>query len=267
MSGSFGFSGGQLVIQKDGRTVLSTSGTLVQFLTTERTFSQNCAFPDVPKGEIYFYGYDVNYSALAGGYNYAFTNISTVGARPQEWSNQIVLGAVPAGADIFWGRISLTRTVSPSHAWGNESLTPRVVQGQYMQITGSILLEQVRGLSRVLSVFISGGNLIADLQQSCGPVSGNFGTWGSPLAEGSSARGGENSAPSGAGRLVYAGNPGLTGTGTVENFYSSSPFIPDLVGTAVRFQNGGTNESPYSDPTNYASTYAITVRGRFGRRS
>src|SRR5690606_38391456 len=117
-------------------------------------FSQNCVYPDVPKGEIYLFAYDVDYSSLAAGYGYTFTNASCVGAQPQEWESQLVLGSAPDGADIFWGKVSLTRTVNPSHSWGDESLTPRVVQGQYMQITGSMLLEQARGLSRVLSVFI-----------------------------------------------------------------------------------------------------------------
>src|SRR5690606_16048208 len=102
----------------------------------------------------------------ASKWNYLFNNASCVGAMPQEWSNSIVLGPAPAGADIFVGRISLDRTVSPSHSWANESLTPRVPMGQSIQITGSLLLEQVRGFCRSLSVYISGGNLIVDMQQS-----------------------------------------------------------------------------------------------------
>lgn len=264
MSGFVGYVGGQLIIEKDDRLVLSTGDTLVQFLTAEQTFSQNCAFPDVPKGEIYVWEYDVR--NIPGGYNVVVDNVSCVGARPQDWETQIVLGTVPAGADIFWGKITLSRIVGPSHPWGNESLATRVTQNQAMQITGSMLLEQVRGLSRVLSVFISGGNLVVDMQQSCGPVSGNFGAWGQPLAEFTSTIGGTNSAPSGAGKYVHTAHTGFTGSNILTKF--SSTFPEETVLTFVqRFQNGAANEAPYSDPTNYGVTYAITVKGRFGRRS
>jgi hypothetical protein len=265
MSGFLGYKDGELVIEKDDRLTFATGDRLVQFLTTEQTFTQNCVFPDVPKGELYIFEYDIDYTSLGSSYGYTFRNASCVGARPQEWDDQIVLGAVPDGADIFWGKISLTRTVSPTHSWGTESMTPRVVQGQYMQLTGSILLEQVRGLSRVLSVFIEDGNLIADLQQSCGPAAGNFGQWGVPIAMATTALGGQNLAPSGAGKYVATAHAGFTGTGTTTSY--SGGFGTSIVDLATAYYNGGANEAPYSDPTNYGATYAITVKGRFGRRS
>ncbi|QDZ10512.1 hypothetical protein [Devosia ginsengisoli] len=266
MSGFVGYVGGQLVIEKDDRLVLSTGDTLVQFLTSEQTFSRNCVFPDVPKGEGYVYNFDVDYSALAESYGYVFNNASCVLAKPQEWENQITLGAIPDGADIFWGKALLNRTVGPSHSWGVESLTPRIRMNDYIQITGSFLLEQVRGLSRALSVFISGDNLIVDLQQSCGPAAGNFGNWGQTMAPEADRRGGNVSAPSGAGKYVHTAHNGFTGSGTVDDYSNTFP-VPTLVTIAAQYQNGGVNEAPYSDPTDYGVTYALTVKGRFGRRS
>ena len=266
MSGFVGFVGGQLIIEKDDRLVMSTGDTLVQFLTTEQTFSRNCVFPDVPKGEGYQFFFDIDYSALAESYGCVFSNASVVLARPQEWENQLVLGAVPDGADIFWGKALLNRTVGPSHAWSVESLVPRVRMNDYIQITGSFLLEQVRALTRVLSVFISGGNLIVDLQQSCGPVSGNFVNWGQTMAPEADRRGGSNTAVSGAGKYVHTAHNGFSFSGSFDDYSSTFP-VPTVVSTAAQFQNGGVNEAPYSDVTNYGVTYALTVKGRFGRRS
>ncbi|MHA6690606.1 hypothetical protein [Devosia sp. A449] len=264
MSGSFGIESGQIVVRKDGRTVLTTGNSLVQFLTSEQTFAANAVFPDVPKGEIYMLQWNILYSASK--WNYLFNNASCVGARPQEWTNSIVLGPVPAGADTFIGRVRLNRTVSPTHSWANEALVPRVTQNEFVQLTGSILLEQVRGFCRSLSVYISGGNLIVDMQQSCGPISGNFVTWGN-FIEGGNSLGGENSVPSGAGKYVHTAHAGFTATGITDNWTTSNPFIDSVVGTYTKMRNGGSSEAPYSDPTNYGSTYAITVQGRFGRRS
>ncbi|MEO9297558.1 hypothetical protein [Devosia alba] len=265
MAGAVGYVDGELVITKDGRTVLTTMGKLIQFLTTEQTFTTSAVYPDVPKGEGYVWEYHV--VKEPGGYSVAVDNSSSVLARPQEWTNQLVLGAVPAGADIFIGRISLNRTVAPTHSWSSEALVPRVPMNQAMQITGSILLEQVRGLGRVMSVFISDGNLVLDLQQSCGPVSGNFVTWGQPLAFEQSSLGGVNSAPSGPGKYVALADIGYSGSGGVAKFSSTNPFEETVLSIVSRYQKGGSTQAVYSDPTNYGTTYAVTVKGRFGRRS
>ncbi len=264
MSGSFGVEGGQIVVRKDARVVLATNNTLIQFLTNEQTFSANAVFPDVPKGEIYMLQWNILYSASK--WNFLFNNASCVGAQPQEWSNQIILGPAPAGADTFIGRASLNRTVSPTHSWANEALVPRVTQNQFFQLSGSVLLEQVRGFCRALTVYISGGNLVVDMQQSCGPISGNFVSWGI-LQENGNSLGGQNSVPSGAGKYVLTASPGFTATGITDNWTTANPFIDSVMGTYAKMVNGGSSEAPYSDPTNYGATYAITVQGRFGRRS
>lgn len=277
MSGSMRYESGELVIRNGSRATFTTAGDLVQFLTTEQTYSASLAFPDVPKGELYGAAYDIDYTAGGGGpsqYGYDIINVAGVGARPQEWSNTITLGSVPSGAEVFIGRATLSRTVAPSHGWVNGTISPRVPMGVGIQITGSFTLEQELGFGRGLSIYIADGSaarpgtpgqLVAHIQQSVGPACGGAGVWGTLIAPNQDSIGGENVFPSGGGILVYQ-NPSapytnsISGTTFAADYYAPGGLL-DIVASMLR---GGSSAAVYSDPTNYASTYSLTVQGRFG---
>ena len=255
------FDGSRIQIWNEARVVATTDGTLVNFLTTEEVYSFNAAYPDVPKAEVYFWSWVSSYSSGAGEYGWGCTGIAAVGARPQEWSNTLVLGAAPAGADIFLGRAKLTRSVNPSHNWVNQPLVAPPFNDVWVPINGSMMLEEAWGFGRALSVYISGGNLVCFLQQTVGPAPGGFRSWGASSPQALSfSQGGEN----------YSANPGIpvysptTAPGRkVSSGTTDNTFWIDF----TKHHRDATDRATYSDPTNYASTYAVEVRGRFGRRS
>ena len=273
MSG-FWVEGGQLVVEHGPRTVATTNGTLLQFLTDARTFSQSISYPDIDDVELYQWRGSVQRAPGDNFRAYRFAR-TVVGARPQEWSNSIVLGAVPAGADLFIGQATLQRTSAPSHTWLGTTITPVIPQNVPIQLTGSMLVEMTAGLCRSLTVAISGGNLVATLQHSVGPAAGNFTSHGVvPMVAPSTSIppndfnvGIENVAPSGAALPVWW--PTTTGSNFIEGSGTTSGVIGG--GQASAFCNSvrrsGSTPVQYTNPTNYSSTYSLTVTGRFGRRS
>ncbi|RYE44615.1 MAG: hypothetical protein EOP21_07070, partial [Hyphomicrobiales bacterium] len=122
MSG-FEISGGRIVITNGARTVATTGGTLLQFLTAEQSIFGSISFPDANKVQLYQWRYRVTRGA---GDNFITGREAgcAVGALPQEWSGQVTLAAALSGADIFIGRVVLTRTASPSHTWLAQPLSP-----------------------------------------------------------------------------------------------------------------------------------------------
>lgn len=276
MSG-FEIEGNQIVIRYGAREVATTGGTLLQFLTTEQTITGSVTFPNVTKTRLHMWMYNV---LRAPGDNFRVVHIAqnAVGAPPQEWSGDVILAAVPSGADIFIGRIQIAQTVAPTHSWLGQPLTPVVPAGVQMSLNSAstILVEMAPGISRALTIDIEGGNLVAKLQQSVGPAAGNFGQFGDW-----SQRIPPNSFPpenvrQGAENTSASGSPALPiwwDETTRHQVQINTVGIIDA-GNAILDADltrwGGSQRdvfAPYSDPTNYISTYAITVRGRFGRRS
>lgn len=265
----FNKNGGNFEIITDGRTAFSTEANLLMLLTSEQTFNATLSFPDVTKTEIYGFSWTSAYNPLEEdpdqAYAWGATGQSLVGALPQEWSDTVVLGAVPSGANIHMGRAAFSRTTSPSHNWWSYPLSMLVPSGVEMQIAGSFLLEQAPGFCRAASIYISDDNLIAYLQQSVGAGAGNYDTWGNSTPPAlSSGAGGGNTSSGGASIPVYANDSSpykKVGSGTGHN-----GFGPGSIGTQIAaYNNGNSQEAVYSDPTNYASTYALTVKTRFGR--
>lgn len=257
-------TGGHFRITDGARQVFATDANLLMLLTAEQTFSATLSFPDVPKTEIYGWEWVSNDIPLSSSYGWGATGQSLVGARPQEWNNTIVLGSVPAGANIHMGRAAFTRTAAPSHAWIGYPIEVAVPQSVEMQIAGSFILEMAPGFCRAASIYISGGNLVAYLQQSVGDGAGNFDSWGNAAPAAGDTAGGANTSAGGASFPVYWNNSSPyrkvgSGTGTIG-------VGPGSVGAQVAaYNNGGSQEATYSDPTNYASTYSLTVKTRFGR--
>lgn len=268
MSGSFGIEDGKILIRKDDRVVSTTDGSLMQFVTGITNFSANINFPDVPKREIYGFSWLSRYNFFEEVYRGDLSAHSFVGAAPQEWNNTIILGSVPNGADDFMGRISLTRTSSPSHSWWDSPMTVLPPQGVPIQLAGSILLEQQYGFARALTIQISGSNLIAFVQQSTGPGAGYQSSWGNaspPFA--APGNGGTNTSVGGPSTPIYRSysNPYYK---VVTGFEGSDPVsIWSVSGGMATYNKGGANQAVYSDPTNYSSTYSVNVSLRWGRRS
>jgi len=275
MSG-FEISGGRIVITNGARTVATTDGTLLQFLTTEQSISGSVSFPNANKVRLYQWQYGITRAPLDSFFVTRQAG-NSVGALPQKWTNQVTLAAAPSGADIFIGRVSLARTASPSHTWLAQPLSPVIPTGVAIPVNGgtSFLIEMGPGISRAFTIDIEGSNLVAKLDQSVGPAAGNFGTNGSmppvwpPNSTSDNFRAGaENTAVGG-----VAGIPIWWDLGSfvAEGGTYSGTIGPGSVSAGIAWANalklGGANEIPYSDPTNYGSTYALSISGRFGRRS
>jgi hypothetical protein len=271
---SYFYEDGQMVFERDGRRVATTGGTLLQFMTEEQTFSTNLSFPDANKTELYQWQYRV--SRFVGDNFSVFREAANaVGARPQEWSNTITLGSAPAGADLVMGRVVLTRTTAPSHAWLGQTITPCIPQGVQIGLAGatSLVLEMALGICRAVTFSIQSGQLVALLQHSVGPAAGNFGSNGVvPYAlppnstSDSTRRGAINTCVGGGAALPVLYRNSLA---EQQNYTSatSAGAVSGGQGFANRAQYGGADALAYSDPTNYASTYSLTARVRFGRRS
>src|SRR5690606_6008273 len=140
----------------------------------EQTFSTSISFPDAVKTQLYAWKYTTT-RAPFDNFVINLTYRTAVGAQPQEWANTVVLGAAPAGADLFVGRAILSRTSAPSHAWAGQDITPVIPSGVEIQLTGSMLVELAPGLARALTIDVVSGQLVASLQHSVGPAAGNFG--------------------------------------------------------------------------------------------
>lgn len=268
MTGSFSVEGGKIVITNDGRTVSTTDGTLVNFLTTPQNYNVNAVYPDAAKAGVY--SWTGRYIKVSANLRVMVWGTYGVGAVPQEYSFDYNLGAAPAGADIFLGRISLSRTVSPTHNWGSRPLTPLIPQGVYMPINGSLMVEQGFGIARAMSVYISGGSLILNVQHSVSVGSGGYRSWGPqeapfpPPAGNVDGSGGRNDYDGGTPPLlVYSPttSPGRKFT----DFQNPGGAEATVYYTWHR--RDGNDPAVYSDPTNFSSTYAVNVQGRFGRRS
>lgn len=272
MSG-FRKNGSRLEIIYGSRTVLRTDGTLLQFLTSSQSYSANLNWPDATKSELYQWEYGIT-RASGGNFNATRFARSVVGARPQEWSNNVVLGAIPTGADCFFGRVILNRTIAPSHTWITQTITPMIPQNVAIEIgpgSGSMIIEAAAGIIRSCTIDIVGSNLVARLEQSVGPAAGNFGQEGTnpPAVPASSippnnfVSGSENVAVSGAGLPVYWQD--------VAPYYVNDALATTNATAAVlhswNAQYGRSAQVSYSDPTDYASRYSLSLSGRFGRRS
>lgn len=274
MSG-ISIEGGQIVITNGSRTVATTEGTLLQFLTDEQTFTANIDFPNANKSQLYQWQYQIQ---RAPGDNYFAIRIarSVVGALPQEWANTVVLGAAPAGADLFIGRVSMTRTIAPSHTWLTQNISPVIPQGVFMPTDGgSIIVEAAAGIARAMTIDVQGGNLVARLQHSVGPAAGNFRQIGTmppalpstSVAPNNVTSGAENVAVGGAALPVWWTDtaPYYVNEGQ-SNPFPGGPFA-NAASWVQQVRYGFPSQVSYTDPTNYATRYAITVKGRFGRRS
>lgn len=262
---------GRLEIVNGSRTVATTDGTLICLLPTLRSFSTSVSFPH-PVGNDHCYAWSATQT-------YAFDPSSAPDHYLQQQTAQVfftslaeevetatTLMAAPDGADVFFGMVKLNRTVDPTHAWNGQTLTPLQKEDEWVPWNGSGQIEAALGISRLLHLVIEGGSLKLIAQQSVGPATGGqdheFGDYPNIFPAGASRSGGNFQS--------------LTTPGLIRWQSSSSPYRKTasrtvdtdlLPGSYTTLQRGQSGECDTTDPTNYLSTYAVDVRGYFGRRS
>ncbi|UYN98350.1 MAG: hypothetical protein KIT02_10265 [Devosia sp.] len=270
MSKGYQIGGGEMRVWDDGRNAMISAGAMLGFLPSEESYSFNAAFPDVPKGRIDLWDWECDFNSLAPEdqrYLWGTTGIAAVGARPQEWVDTITLTAAPSGANLFFGRVRVNRSSGPSHSWLGQTLSAAPFANLWVPAGGSMELEAATGFSRGLSIYITGGNLVARLDQSVSGQCGGFRSWGDSNPQSlADSKGGQNRyggsgstaqpvwfPTSSPGRKVSSGTTGIL----------VGPGAPQY----QRHKWDGTDPPTYSDPTDYSATYAVEVVGRFGRHA
>lgn len=268
---------GNLRITYGSRIVTTTSGTLICLSPTLQTFSKTISYPDPVKDVSYAWqqarawvytetpdGYKNRYRVIQTAQT-AFTRVA------EETGTSQILMAAPTGADFFAGQIRLTRTTTPTHTWFDSTLAPRQKTGSWIPWNGSGIIEANLGLTRLLHLYIDGGQLKLDTQQSVMGPAGNYGTannvsWGSSNTSQTSREFRYN---------TNMGIPVWTSTSSPyrkTNDYDSgfTDFGPPSLagpGGVSNQRYGGSDAASTTDPTNYASAYTCEVRGWFGKRS
>ncbi|WP_297105120.1 hypothetical protein [uncultured Devosia sp.] len=263
MSDGFSIVDGQIVIEKDGRIVSTTDGTLVNLLPEAYDFEStiNVVFPDFTKDYAYNWQWANDYNVgLVAQDNACATAISV---PAQEWSSETDLADAPTGADIFVGRVRINRTVAPSHTWGSNAIELVQPSNVWIPFSGSLLMEAEVGMARAFSLYLSGGKLKLHRQQSVSVPPGGWGSYGGAGFNWTAP------ADSNGGEWVYGTSPGIpvveietkNSPGTIED---ADMFAP-LYKTTHR--RGGSDACSTSLSTNFSSTYQVEVVGKFGRRS
>lgn len=270
--GSFGLSpSGDFDVQFGSRTVLRTDGRMFALLPTVHTFDDVVVdYPDPPKGWVYGwrgrsdYGFNPSPSepdsyAQSQNAKVWFTRLPT----DSEISYPLI--AAPPGANFFAGFVKMTRTLAPTHQWYLRDVVPLQKQDAWIPWIGSGEMEAGFAMARALHLVIEGGNLCLVAQQTVGaPVGGSSRSWGhypSIFVNGIDREGG---------LFQNSGTPGL-----IVWFSTSSPYQKSASRTVntdgspaqyITQQRGQADQCTTTDPTNYRSTYSVSVMGQFGRR-
>ena len=269
MSGFELFDGNtKMRITNGSRTVFTTDGTLINLLPPAYDISTTLwvAFPDINKDYQYNWRHGFDYTALPTKM-VAFDSfcVCNLTALPQEYEAESTIAAAPAGADIFVGQLALARTVAPSHTWNGVTIQPKQPTGVSIPfVSGSLLMEAEVGLARAFSIFVAGGNLRLNVEQSVCKAPGGWGLYGSAFNWLSPADGG-------GGENVYGSVAGLPILQVSTNNVAAQAEAADLFNRRwdQRTRIGFPNACPLPNwaSYNYSSTYQVNLTGSFGRRS
>lgn len=264
---------GQLKFPYGSRVAQTTDGTLINLLSTLRSWTGKVlTFPQPPMDYAYGWSGSQNW-----GFNpdpnipdsYAQNNQCQVWftALGQEYQAGQTLMAAPAGADIFFGFVKLTRTAAPGHTWYGRNLDPVLPVGQWIPWNGSGMLEAGFGLTRLMHLAIEGGNLRLTAQQSVsdkpmGGLPSEFGAYPSIFTFKGDKSGGH---------FMYGTTPGfVVWMSTAAPYRKSSNRTINTDSTPSGYathERGAPDQCSTVNPTNYVSTYSVDVKGYFGRRS
>lgn len=260
---------GQLTVLDDARLVIAAPGNIIPLLPTayDLTITNlDLDYPDPPGDHAYIHQWISTYDPFDEDYSHS--NSCAVGFTrlPQEWSQTQVLGTAPVGATFVVVRARLQRTIAPSHTWNTQSLIARPPDNEEVPFAGSLLLESVTGISRLLHVTLDPltRQVVLEREQTVGAAAGGFGSWGNPsplLSQNSS--GGSLLFGSAAGHFVYSatGSDYVKSSGPVT---SSFQFITPT-NYLGRHQRSGALPGSLSDPTNYAVRYRLNATVMFGK--
>lgn len=262
---------GQFQVINGDRLVTTNDGTMICLLPTLREFSTSISFPH-PAVNDHCYGwngtqtYGFDPSSAPDQYSQAQTAQVWFSSVAEDVETAETLMLAPDGADVFFGMVRLNRTVDPTHTWCGQTLTVLPEQDKWTPWNGSGQLEAALGLTRLMHLEVVDGELQIAAQQSVGPATGgqdhSYGDYPSIWV----------SLASRAGGLFQS----LSTPGIIRWTSASSPYrktasrivTTDLSpGSYNTLQRGQSGECDTVDPTNYLSTYAVDVRGYFGRRS
>lgn len=266
MSDGFSIIDGQIVIEKDGRIVSTTEGTLVNLLPAAYDFEDTVSvvFPDFTKDYAYNWQWLNDHNSLAEQVAMDNSCSSAISVPAQEWSSETDLADIPDGADIVVGLVRINRTVAPSHSWGGNTIEMVQPSNVWIPFSGSLLMEAEVGMARAFSLYQSGGKLKLHRQQSVSVAPGGWGSYGNAgfvAIAPSDGNGGE---------WVYGSAPGIPVV-TIETRDSAATIYGDGVGQQPDYKEthrrGGSAACSTSLSTNFSSTYSVEVVAKFGRRS
>lgn len=268
-------NGTKMRITYGDRTVLTTDGILVNLLPPEYDIdvTVDAVYPDFTKDYIYTWVHGFRYVKRPNAtndltYNCAAQTGLTI--PKQDWQTESTVATAPDGADIWVGRVTLSRTTAPTHSWGGNPIDPlQPMDVAIPFISGSMLMESEVGMARAMSLYVTDEKLKLHLQQSVATAPGGWGIYGD---EWRGVSGVTQSYQSGGGENVYGAAPGIA----VADYATVSN--PEYSVTAAPFGNppydersrrGGSNSCPLPNYSNYdfGSTYSVTIKGSFGRRS
>ena len=266
MSDGFSIIDGQMVIEKDGRIVSTTEGTLVNLLPSAYDFEDTISvvFPDFTKDYAYNWQWLNDYNSFADTVAQDNSCTSAVSVPAQEWSSETDIADIPSGVDFVFGLVRINRTAAPSHSWGGNTIEMVQPSNVWIPFSGSLLLEAEVGMVRAFSIYQSGGKLKLHRQQSVCTPPGGWGSYGDPGFSGFSPADGNG------GEWLYGSSPGLPVV-TIQT-RDSAPNIEEVftVGMPDYKENhrlGGADACSTSLSTNFSSTYQVEVVAKFGRRS
>jgi len=267
MTSSESFEGGKITIVHNDRVAFTTAGKLVNLLPAAYDYSGTvaCVFADPPKSRAYMHqAYQINHY-VSGERRWGVSSrcVAWVSVPAREWSQETVICPLPSpDIDFVVINARFSRISAPSHAWCGRPIISMVNEGVTIPFTGTVHLESGDpGLQRLASIVRSGSNLVLHQQESILNCAGSFGSW--------------TDHPSGT--FEYSrtdwravGTPGLPvwadlGAPWRRNDAKSLPDQQIPPGFLTTCDLGGAVAcSVPSDPTNFGSTWAITIHAMFG---
>lgn len=266
MSGSFSIEDGQIVIEKDGRIVSTTGGTLVNLLPASHDFVDtfNVVFPDFTKDYAYNWQWLNDYNSFAGQVAEDNACSSAISVPKQDWSSETDLADIPAGADIVVGLVRINRTTAPSHSWIGNTIEMVQPSNVWIPFSGSLLMEAEVGMARAFSLYQSAGKLKLHRQQSVSVPPGGWGSYGSPYGFNWIAPGDGSG-----GEWVYGTSPGIPVVAIETRNSAGTIHDADLFAPVYKetHRRGEASACSTSLSTNFSSTYSVEVALKFGRRS
>lgn len=264
----FGIEGGHLKVWDNDRVVFTTAGKLVNLLPTVHTFSETLSYSNPTFDTIYAWAASQDWVVSGGpdGYSQVNTGQTFFTAVPEEVEVAQDLIDAPDGADCFWGRVTLTRTVAPTHTWCGSTIIPLIKEGKSIPWNGSGKIEAGFGLTRLMHLVIEGGKLKLIAQQSigsyCGGADHSFGNYPNLFPAFQDRSGGIFQKGSQDGLVVWSSTSSPYRKSSNRSGNTDSPLG---LGSYTTHQRTGSDPCSTTPPMNYSSQYSVSITGKFGR--